>query len=176
MKVHLGCGKRNFGTDWVHVDKVDYPHVTWRDVTKLPYPKQSCDLIYASHLLEYFDRVEVVQVLEEWLRVLKPGGTLRLAVPNFEAICLMYGRGISLDKLIGPLYGKWGSPPVYHKTVYDFDSLERVLTSAGFSEVRLYDWRETEHAQHDDHSQAYLPHMEKETGTLISLNVEALKL
>lgn len=175
MKLHLGCGKRNFGTDWVHVDQTDYPHVTWKDVTRLPYTKQSCDLIYASHLLEYFDTVEVVHVLEEWFRVLKSGGVLRLAVPDFDALCTMYRRGIPLEKLIGPLYGKWGSPPVYHKTVYDFDSLKNVLTSVGFGEVRHYDWRHTEHAEHDDHSQAYIPHMDKEHGTLLSLNVEATK-
>ncbi|HAI38830.1 MAG TPA: methyltransferase, partial [Maribacter sp.] len=39
-----------------------------------------------------------------------------------------------------------------------------------------YDWRQTEHAKFDDHSQAYIPHMDKENGTLISLNIEAVKL
>ena len=45
----------------------------------------------------------------------------------------------------------------------------------GFKNVERYDWRETEHAEFDDHSQAYLPHMDKENGTLISLNVECTK-
>ena len=36
-------------------------------------------------------------------------------------------------------------------------------------------WRETEHSQFDDHSQAYVPHMDKENGVLISLNVECNK-
>ena len=34
--------------------------------------------IYASHALEYFDKYEVVNVLKEWNRVLKPGGELKL--------------------------------------------------------------------------------------------------
>ena len=38
-----------------------------------------------------------------------------------------------------------------------------------------YDWRETEHSEFDDHSQAYIPHMDKDNGTLISLNVECIK-
>ena len=42
-------------------------------------------------------------------------------------------------------------------------------------DVKRYDWRDTEHAEFDDHSQAYLPHMDKENGTLISLNIEAVK-
>jgi len=62
-----------------------------------------------------------------------------------------------------------------HKTIYDFNSLEKVLTDVGFENVREYDWRQTEHAHYDDHSQAYFPHMEKENGLLISLNMEAKK-
>jgi len=42
--------------------------------------------------------------------------------------------------------------------------------------VRRYDWRQTLHKDHDDHSQAYIPHMDKENGRLISLNVEAEKI
>ena len=47
--------------------------------------------------------------------------------------------------------------------------------NVGFKDIKRYDWRETEHAEFDDHSQAYLPHMDKENGTLISLNVECTK-
>ena len=45
---------------------------------------------------------------------------------------------------------------------------------AGFARVRRWDWRATEHAGIDDYSQAYLPHMDKENGTLVSLNLEAI--
>lgn len=65
---------------------------------------------------------------------------------------------------------------LYHKTVYNFDSLSEVLANAGFGNIRKYDWRETIHKDYDDHSQAYFPHMDKENGLLISLNVEAEKL
>ena len=57
----------------------------------------------------------------------------------------------------------------------DFVSLKKVLESCGYSSVIKYDWRETEHATFDDHSQAYIPHMDKENGTLVSLNVECIK-
>ena len=50
------------------------------------------------------------------------------------------------------------------------------LKSLGFSEVKKYDWRKTSHSQFDDHSQAYLPHMDKENGDLMSLNIEAVKI
>ena len=64
---------------------------------------------------------------------------------------------------------------IYHKTIYDFDSLKKLLEDNGFNNVREWDWRQVEHGHIDDYSQAYLPHMDKENGTLISLNVEASK-
>lgn len=70
---------------------------------------------------------------------------------------------------------KMDNQTIYHKTVYDFDSLENILSENGFYKINNYDWRMTEHANFDDHSQAYIPHMDKENGTLISLNVECLK-
>jgi len=175
MKLHLGCGKRDFGSEWVHIDQSEFSHVVHQDVTNLPFEDDSCDLIYASHLLEYFDGVEVLKVLDEWNRVLKPGGVLRIAVPDFEAMSTLYNSGKNLDLFLGPLYGKMGVTSFYHKMVYDYRSLKRLLESAEFSNIKRYNWRRTEHSHFDDHSQAYIPHMDKENGVLISLNVEAIK-
>ena len=68
-----------------------------------------------------------------------------------------------------------GDTKIYHRTCYDFKSLKTLLENNGFTDVSVYDWRGTEHSHIDDHSQAYLPHMDKEHGTLISLNVECKK-
>jgi hypothetical protein len=68
-----------------------------------------------------------------------------------------------------------GNTWIYHKTIYDFISLRDLLEKIGYMDVQKYDWRTTEHSNYDDHSQAYLPHMDKEKGTLISLNVECKK-
>lgn len=181
MKLHLGGGKR-YLKGYTHVDLADYPHIDHRhDVHTLPmFPDGSVSLVYASHVLEYFDRVEVLDVLREWRRVLKPGGTLRLAVPDFEALVRVYRRYGKLDLVHGPLYGRWevpGTPIViYHRTVYDFPSLKQVLEGCGFGNVRRWDWRQVfvgELKGFDDYSQAYVPHMDKDKGVLISLNVEA---
>ncbi len=184
MKLHLGCGWRDFGDDWVHIDGGDYDHLDHNDITKFPLDDESVDLIYASHVLEYFDREEVVPILQEWTRVLKTGGILRIAVPDFEAMAVMYvtsrntANQYSLAKFLGPLYGKMnmGDKAIYHKTTYDFDDLSETLKSVGINSVKRYDWRKTEHSDLDDHSQAYIPHMDKEEGTLISLNVEGIKV
>ena len=179
MKLHLGCGWRNFGKNWVHIDAGDYDHLEHDSIVDLSqYEKESVDLIYASHVLEYFDRQEVVGVLKEWSRVLKDGATLRVAVPDFEALTkLYYNKEIKLDNVLGPVYGKMkmSNQIIYHKTAYDFESLQTLLISCGFHDVKRYDWRETEHSDFDDHSQAYIPHMQKNTGILVSLNVECTK-
>ena len=103
---------------------------------------------------------------------------LRIAVPDFYQMAKLYlVDSYDLEKFLGPLYGKMqmDKKTIYHKTVYDFDNLKELLEEVGFRNVNKYDWRETEHSEFDDHSQAYIPHMDKENGTLISLNVECLK-
>lgn len=178
MKLHIGCGKRNFGSDWIHIDGAIFPHISWHDITKLPYDPDTVDLIYASHVLEYFDREEVIVVLDEWKRVLKKEGVLRLAVPDFESMANLYVENkFQLKSFLGPLYGKMklNEYSIYHKTVYDYKSIKDVLEQIGFRGVVRYDWKTTSHADIDDHSQAYLPHMDKENGVLISLNVECVK-
>ena len=178
VKINMGCGWRNFGSDWIHIDGGDYDHLDYKDITKLEFEDNTVDLIYASHVIEYFDREEIVEVLEEWMRILKPEGILRLAVPNFKAMVNIYlNSSYPLDKFLGPLYGKMnmGESKIYHKTTYDFNSLKSLLENLGMKNVKMYDWKQTEHSKHDDHSQAYIPHMDKEKGILISLNVEAIK-
>jgi predicted SAM-dependent methyltransferase len=181
LKLHLGCGKC-FIPGFTHIDVADFPHIDYKlDLRDLPtFSDESAELIYCSHALEYFEAAEAPQVLREWYRVLHRGGVLRLAVPDFEALVEVYRRYRDLSLILGPLYGKVGirgapQQVIYHKTVYDFSSLERVLENVGFRNVRRYDWRQTIHKDYDDCSQAYIPHMQKETGLLISLNVEADK-
>lgn len=142
----------------------------------------SVDLIYSSHTLEYFDRIEVASVLREWSRVLKTGGVLRLAVPDFAALVTLYERTGDLDRVVGPLYGRWPIPGadevVYHRTVYDERCLRQILEQNGFQDCRRWDWRTVftdDLAGFDDYSQAYYPHMDKDDGLLISLNMEATR-
>jgi predicted SAM-dependent methyltransferase len=133
------------------------------------------DLIYNCHVLEHFKRRDVERVLREWCRVLKPGGVLRIAVPDFSKLCEVYQREGKLDLVIGALFGRQDYLYNIHYNVFDFASLSDLLQHAGFVNVRNYDWRQTEHAGIDDFSQAYIPHMDKEKGLLISLNVECNK-
>ena len=103
IKINMGCGWRDFGKDWYHVDGGEYSHLDHKDIFKLPFKDKTVDLIYASHVIEYFDRVEIVNVLSEWCRVLKHGGVLRIAVPNFQELSRLYfEKKISLTIKVKP--------------------------------------------------------------------------
>ncbi len=178
MRLHLGCGKRNF-PGFVNVDIASWPHV--QHVGKMQdlsfADNETADLIYCSHGFQYLDRDEAAGVLIEWRRVLRPGGILRLAVPDFEAICQLYLERRSIQEVLGPVFGKIPGPDgfLYHRTAWDFDSLKKRLLDSNFSCPRRWDWRTIDHGIFDDHSQAYFPHMDKENGRPMSLNMEATK-
>lgn len=178
MKLHLGCGKKII-PGFKHVDLQDFKHIDYNtSVDKLDFANDATvDLIYASHLLEHFGRNEYKDVLIEWYRVLKPNGILRIAVPDFNAAVKYYTtEDNNIELLLGLLVGgqKEGEYD-YHKMIFDKRLLTKVLFDIGFTSISEYDWRETEHAEIDDFSQAYLPHMDKENGSLMSLNIEAVK-
>lgn len=178
MKLHLGCGPRHI-PGFVHVDAQPAPRVDIvGPVERLPMEDNSASLIYASHVLEHFGRHAYKAALREWFRVLKPGGILRLSVPDFAACAAIYyesGLADGLSGLVGLIVGGQRNEHDFHKMVFDEDFLRRELLDTGFREVRRWDWRATEHADIDDFSQAYIPHLNKENGKLMSLNLEAVK-
>jgi len=184
VKLHLGCGKR-FLPGYVHIDVDTYPHIDYQaDIRQLSMcDTESVDLIYNCGTFEYFDRFEAVEVLSEWRRALKDGGTLRISVPNFDSVVQVYlqnGKDLDGEGILGLLYGRieietaGGDTTLYHKTVYDFHSLEKLLNLAGFENVRAYDWEEVLPPDYDDYSMAYMPYKDK-SGIQMSLNIECTK-
>ncbi len=178
IRLHLGCGKRNF-PGFINIDKSNYKHIHYRrDVNNLKiFKNNSVHMIYASHVLEYFDQNEAKLVLREWKRVLIKGGLLRISIPNFESLIKVYKKTNNIEKIIGPLYGRMKSNNkiIYHKYVYNYKSIYTLLRSLNFKNIKLFDWKKTFHSKYDDHSQAFFPHMDKKKGILISLNIDAKK-
>jgi SAM-dependent methyltransferase len=62
----------------------------------LPFPADSVDAVYHSHVLEHLDRDVARSFLVEVRRVLKPGGVHRLVVPDLEEACRVYLAHISI--------------------------------------------------------------------------------
>jgi len=176
VKLHLGCGEKII-PGFVNVDVRPLPGVDIvDDISNLnQFESNSVDLIYASHVLEHFGRLVYIDVLKGWFEVLKTGGILRIAVPDFGAVVEHYNDNGDLKVLRGFLYGGQTYDQNFHYCAWDEKTLVNDLLSLGFRSARRYDWRKTEHSEIDDFSQCYLPHMDKQNGKLMSLNIEAIK-
>lgn len=89
--LNLGCGKRHHPA-WVNLDfKSEPPEVTAHDLTKgIPFASESFDVVYHSHLLEHFPKEYAHTFLKDCCRVLKPGGIIRVVVPDLENIVRLY--------------------------------------------------------------------------------------
>tara|TARA_R100000152_G_C6761141_1_gene185241 strand:+ start:164 stop:715 length:552 start_codon:yes stop_codon:yes gene_type:complete len=180
-KLHLGCGPR-YLEGFIHVDKDNLPHIDYpdTDIGDLSmFEDNSVDLIYTCGSFEYYDREEAVNVLNEWCRILKKGGNLKISVPNFSSIVEVYQKHGDVDGIgiLGPLYGKWqiqDNKFLYHKTVYDKKSLSKLLIKQGFSDIKSYIAEDFLPKDYDDYSLAYVPHMDK-NGIQMHLNLECTK-
>jgi hypothetical protein len=56
----------------------------------IPFSDNSFDAVYHSHVLEHFNKIDGENLIKECFRVLKPGGVLRVAVPDLEQIAIKY--------------------------------------------------------------------------------------
>lgn len=88
---NLGCGARTH-PDWINIDIVPQaPGVIAHDLSRgVPLQDASCDVVYHAHLLEHLRRPDALDFMRECLRVLKPGGVLRVATPDLERMARLY--------------------------------------------------------------------------------------
>ena len=192
-RLHLGCG-HNAPQGWVNLDgswnarlskypglrkllKVLHvvpaslldiiwdPNILIHDVRKpLPFEDDTLSAIYASHLLEHLYLEEAKRLLKECLRVLEPGGVLRMVVPDLRAIVSEYWEEkqsvasatrtetvtaadkLNMKLLLHPpmppsgnalyrLYTTWKDFHS-HKWMYDAESLVRYFQWAGYIDVQ----------------------------------------
>jgi predicted SAM-dependent methyltransferase len=177
IKLHLGCGKILL-PGYVNVDIQGRPGVdVVADLRSLPWKDRTIDMVYSCAVIEHFGRHEWVNVLREWARVLRPGGLLRLSTADFDAAVARYREVGDLQELLGLLIGGQKDDYDWHGMIFNFHELSKGLHEAGYRDVRPYSWRDTDMGKLgiDDYSQAHLPHMDKQNGRLMMLNVEAIR-
>jgi hypothetical protein len=127
-------------------------------------------------VLEHFGHAEIPPILAAWRRVLKPGGTLRISVPDLDRIVKIYRKNWKHFQTpgnapwTGLIYGGQLDAYDFHKTGFNLCWLKFLLEGAGFEAVRPYP-----HAPHfipglKDASLATEPF-----GEYLSLNVRARK-
>ena len=172
--LHLGCGPVD-APGYTNVDIQPFPHVHYvHPVHPLEmFPSGSADLIYASHILEHYPFAEARAALKEWYRVLRPGGILRLGVPDFKTLLRIYEDSGDLREIAGPLMGGQGDPHNFHQSAFDERFLREMLLEAGFGEVRPWDPAAVANHNFQDTTTNIWRVGDKEYA--ISLNLEAVK-
>jgi hypothetical protein len=124
IKLDIGCGDRPL-PGFIPVDQrfglAAYP---------LEAADGSVDEIHASHILEHFGHGQVAAVLKDWVAKLKPGGLLRVAVPDFSVIARAYLDGEQIPVqgyVMGGQIDQWD----HHGTIFDSEVLTEALADAG---------------------------------------------
>jgi len=175
MKLHIGCGSVAI-PGYTNVDIRYLPNVDVVDNAEFlrKFEKEKVTEIYACHVLEHFSRWRIDSVLKRWYDILEPNGELFISVPNFRAIVDYYQKTKDVKPLIGLLYGGQDYKENNHHICWDYASMQIDLNKAGFRVGGLYDWKRY-FSDFDDYSKCYLPHMDREHGMLMSLNVWAVK-
>lgn len=98
--LNVGCGSHFVNSnEWTNLDFVSTSeHVIAHNLLDgIPFPDNSFDLVYHSHVLEHFTKEDGKRLLEECFRVLKPGGIIRIAIPNLEEIAKNYLKYLELS-------------------------------------------------------------------------------
>ena len=143
-RLNWGCGGRG-EPGWINSDRKDGHGVDLPcDIRQgLPLETDSIDYAASVHALQEVPFPEIVPVLRELRRVLKPGGVLRLCLPDLDKGIDAYRRGdrshfLIPDEDASSLGGKFVVHMLwygYSRTLFTYDFIEELLLKAGFARV-----------------------------------------
>ena len=148
MRLNIGCG-RHVLDGWTNIDVqrsplAKRPPEILCDAKTIPLPGECADEIQAIHLWEHFYLWECDALLAEWRRLLKPGGTLVLELPNL----VKCAQNIVDDRMKGgkdvDQLGMWGlygdprekDPYMCHRWAWSPKTLRKFLQERGFRDAR----------------------------------------
>jgi predicted SAM-dependent methyltransferase len=153
VRLNLGCGA-DVRPDYINVDK--FPanaDVIQADLPTLPFPDCHADEVLLSHVLEHFGYAEGEQLCREIARVLKPGGTAVIEVPDIAWCMAQFLGAPEANTYTDPTYDynvqhKWGlyaqsiwgdqhNDGLFHKWGYTAHRLLHLLHHVGFASVNV---------------------------------------
>jgi len=153
LRINVGSGQRPFA-DFINLDIQE----KWRqpaldkggefllgDMGQMPFPDGSASLVVSNHTLEHCGCNEAAPFVKEAHRVLRPGGSLLIFVPDMLALAKRYIEGsMSTQLYMTSVYGAFmGDPHDRHAWGYDRGSLHDFLrSSAPWKKVVWFDWRD----------------------------------
>ncbi len=157
LRLHLGCGTVRFA-EWVNVDMDGDPDLRLDLRYGLPFPDACVDAIHSEHMLEHLSQADGRLLMSEAHRVLKPGGVVRIGVPDLAEIVRRYDSADWRDQawIADPNFD-WIDTPVAlinvafrgweHQYLYDEGELRRRLLAAGFTGVERVEWGKSAHPE-----------------------------
>jgi len=169
----LYVGSRNYKPDGyvtVDIDPANKPDIV-ADITNMTsVADASCDEVVAGHVLEHIEWPDSFAAIAEFARVLKPGGVVKIAVPDMASLMRMLLGGESAFHVMGLIYGLGGRVNTFERHRYGFTlgMLADILETLGFGE---FDWWNSSLA---DASNGWAPRgLDERIG--MSLNMQAVK-
>lgn len=184
-RLYLGCNDK-YIDGFVNIDILENSKADIiSDVTKLnEFDNNTIDLIYSSHMIEHVSRYTYKEVLKRWYNLIKPGGIIRLALPDLLALSKYYVEHGNINEVRGCMFGGQVNKYDYHYWGHDFNSLKKDLEEVGFINIKRFNWWEVDYnikdwsrdylPKHYDNGEM-IPDEEWYKGTLVSLNIEATK-
>jgi predicted SAM-dependent methyltransferase len=148
IKLNVGCGGKLLD-GFINIDLdnnwADTKPDVIADVTKpLPFDHNYADEIHAYHLIEHLNRWETPNILNDWVRVLKPGGLLVLECPCLDKIVSIYAHALIEGKTPDPrltIMGLFGDPgykneAMSHRWCYSVAELAAGLEKLGLEDIQ----------------------------------------
>lgn len=144
LKLNLGSGPNKLkGYD--NIDLID-----GKSAYPLKYDSESVDEIRASHILEHFGRNEVPQVLKNWVDKLRPGGVLKIAVPDFDKIAADYVARRKHDHPVDAyVLGGQSDENDFHRSMFNTQKLTSYLEKCGLVDIQAWESEVDDCASYD---------------------------
>lgn len=165
IKLDIGSGGPSGDSSFIgvdaYVDSADVKAFMW----DLPYEDNSVDVIFTSQALEHISKYQVIPTLQEWYRVLKPGGRLQIIVPDLEwAVKFWLDRKDLPDNVDWPMdiiFGLQSHDGEYHKTGFTPKILWQYLHLSGMWFIHTLGYYQPERPEYKVTQRCIMAEVEK---------------
>ncbi|MFN0159979.1 MAG: class I SAM-dependent methyltransferase [Burkholderiales bacterium] len=113
-----------------------FRRVRYLDATRpWPFADGAFEAIYSSHMLEHLPLRGARLCVAEARRCLRPGGVLRIAVPDLDAHIAEFRPEVAMSWAINLFEANESSEKNMHHFMYNFASMSELLREAGFGAI-----------------------------------------
>lgn len=148
--LHVGSGAEH-KAGWLNIDLAGDPvDLAWNLAHGIPFPDDTAEAVFHEHLFEHISLAQGLALMDECFRVLKPGGIVRVGVPDAGELLQSYaGDGSYVDQIHPHRPTRMlGVQELFywhrHLTMYDEETLTLMVGAAGFTDVRRREFGDTE--------------------------------